>query len=106
MVLIGILSNKTLRVCLEEKKKRKKKSVVKRSMTVGYSAGRRNSVSLVKQIGSTLRVSIRRSNLTASALNIHQAKDDLDLVEEVEEEAQTQTTNCHFRRVFEAESVK
>ena len=97
-------------VNFEEKKRSKKKAYVKRSLTVGYSAGRRNTVSLMKQFGSNLRVTIRRSPLAKSNDNIHQSKDDLDLVEKVEEEAQTPTIQddpkCHFSRVFEDESAK
>lgn len=96
-------------VTLEEKKKRRKKSVLKRSMTVGYAAGRRNSISFVKQIGTGL-MAMKRSNLTNSVINMSEDQDIDDLVKEVEDDTPKATTEdvrkCHFRRVFDGDSVR
>ena len=82
--------------------KRSKKKLRRRSMTVGHSAGRRNSFSIVKQLGTSLKaMKSMTSNLSNSALNVSEVE--YEIKEEVEEEIETiqEVSKCHFSRVYE-----
>ena len=75
-------------------------------MTVGHSAGRRNSFSIVKQLGNTSLKAMKslKSNLSNSALNISEVEEETK--EEVVEETVLvqEVTKCHFSRVYETDN--
>ena len=87
-----------------------KKKFKKRSLTVNYTSGRRNSFSIVKQ---GLKAITLKKNLSNSSLNINEADDEQeeeeeDKTKETKEETKkatiTDIAKCHFSRVFEPNS--
>ena len=92
--------------CYITENRTSKKKVTKRSLTVGYASGRRNSFNIMKQ-----GLKAFKKNLSNSALNINEADDEKE--EEEEEEGKeermketkkatiTDIAKCHFSRVFE-----
>ena len=76
-------------------KSRRKKKVMRRSMTVDVATGRLNSMSFVKQIGTGFG-DLRRSILANSLLEIIETKDDEGLVKKVTTMKRSNFSNSLF----------